>query len=79
MKQFRILISVFLLFASVTFAPAAEQTNAFIGWVGAAGSVYNGSASTQPMDINVSSNAGNSQVPVVKMDSRGYPTIVWQD
>ncbi len=48
-------------------------------WVGAAGSPYVGSAATQPLDINVSRDNGNSQVPIVKRNSKGYPNIVWQD
>lgn len=77
MKQFRVLISVFLLFASVTFTPTAEQTNAFIGWVGAAGSVYNGSAPTQPMDILASDACDYSYSPSLALDSQGYPCIAW--
>lgn len=79
MKQFRIIISVFLLFASVTFAPAARPANAFIGWVGAAGSAYDGSASMQPMDILASDACDYSYSPSLVLDSSGYPCIAWSE
>ncbi|NTU61107.1 MAG: hypothetical protein HGA95_02065, partial [Caldiserica bacterium] len=79
MKQSRILVSVFLLFATITFAPTPEPTNALVGWCGAAGSPYIGSAATQPIDINVSNDTGTSSRSSIAINSSGHPCIAWMD
>jgi len=58
MKQSRILISVFLLFATVTFSQAQSCPTHLLAGVVRWFTVYS-SAATQPMDINVSRNNSN--------------------
>lgn len=70
MKQVKVLVCVMVALSLSPFSFTTPQTtNALVGWAGAAGSAYIGSATTQPMDINVSSNSGNSQSPSLVLDS----------
>ncbi|MBP7733731.1 MAG: DUF11 domain-containing protein [Caldisericia bacterium] len=76
MKQFRIMISVFLLFASVTFAPAAEPANALVGWVGANKLQYD---PVSGLNARVSYTNGYSIETSMAIDTNGYPHLVWSD
>ncbi|NLI40130.1 MAG: DUF11 domain-containing protein [Caldisericales bacterium] len=78
-KIFSLTLSILV---AITFVVSPSHKNnvfSVTGWLGAANSVYNFSAPTQPSDINVSGNSGNSGSPKMVLDSFGRPHIVWSD
>lgn len=79
MRFTRIIVTLTLVFTMFSFVPSPRGTDALVGWVGAAGSPYIGSALTQPFDINLSRNSGDSMYHSFKLDSSGNPCIAWSD
>lgn len=79
MKFIRVAVSFVLMFSGFVMFYNPKQASAFFGWAGTTGSPYIGSAATQPMDINVSSNDGQSNYCSFKLDSNGFAHLVWTD
>lgn len=80
MKLIRITVSFVLAISTFVIFSNPQVSNAVVGWVGAAGSPYIGSAASQPMDINVSRNATystNRWNRYFAIDSKGFPHVVW--
>ncbi|MCK5744307.1 MAG: hypothetical protein KAH30_06165, partial [Caldisericia bacterium] len=74
----KMLIIIALVVTTIWFVPtgAPDKVSAYIGWGGAAGSLYIGATVPQPMDINVSGNTGDSRLGYDRslvLDSNGYP------
>lgn len=79
MKLIRVLISMAIVNSIFIVLPILENVKASVGWVGAAGSSYVGSATMQPKDINVTrlTNTDGSTNSLV-LDSNNMPHIAWQ-
>jgi uncharacterized repeat protein (TIGR01451 family) len=80
MKKFTAKILVVLLLLSCFYFIQNDETaKAYYGWVGADNSPYLPQAITQPLDINVSRNIGESAPSNIKVDSKGVVHMVWRD
>lgn len=80
MRSVKLALCFVLALSFLTIYPEPKTSNAIVGWVGAAGSPYVGSATTQPMDINISRNSGKSWYCLnFVLDVNNYPHVVWMD
>lgn len=78
-KTFTRLVIFAILISCFYFIAPKEPAKAYYGWVGANNSPYLPQAITQPLDINVSRNVGESAPSYVKVDSKGVVHMVWRD
>lgn len=78
MKKLIVAMMSFIV-ATVSTTVFVPISSAFLGWAGANNSKYIPTNNTQPYDINISRNIGNSKRPCIAIDSHGIPHVVWQD
>ena len=78
MKKLIVAMMSFIV-ATVSTTVFVPISSAFLGWAGANNSKYIPTNNTQPYDINISRNIGNSKRPCIAVDSHGIPHVVWQD